>query len=69
MDNQTASDEILELVACDCKNGKCTERCKCDLLQVRCKDICKCKGDCHNEVPESFFISDEDEELEKHIHT
>ena len=28
MDNQNADDEILELVVCDFKKGKCTEQCQ-----------------------------------------
>ena len=59
MDNQAAPDEILELVACDCKKEKCIEQCQCVLLQILCTDVCKCESKCHNEVPESFFIPDE----------
>ena len=59
MDNQAAPDEILELVACDCKKEKCIEQCQCVLLQIPCTDVCKCESKCHNEVPESFFIPDE----------
>ena len=60
MDNQTVPDEILELNVFDCKKEKCTEQCQCVLLHVPCTDICKFKAKCHNEVPESFFISDEE---------
>ena len=60
MDNQPTPDEILELVVCDSKKGKCTEQCQCILLQIPCTDICKCKGECHNEVQESFFISNDE---------
>ena len=59
MDNQTSPEEILELVVCGCKNGKCTEQCQCVLLQISCTDILKHRGKCYNEVPELFFISDE----------
>ena len=58
MNNQTAPDEILELVVCGCKKGKCTEQCQRVFLQIPCTDTCK--GECHNEVPESFFISDDE---------
>ena len=60
MDNQTATDKILELVVCDCKKRKYPEQFQCVLLQVSCIDICKCKGECHNEIPESFVVSDEE---------
>ena len=46
MENQTVPDEILELVACDCKKGKRTEQCQRVLLHVLYTDICKCKGEC-----------------------
>ena len=60
MDNQTAPDEILELVVCGYKKGICIEKCQRVLLQIPCTDTWKCKGECHNEVPESFFISDDE---------
>ena len=56
MGNETAPDEILELVVCDCKKGKCSEQCQYILLKVSCTDICKCKDECHNEVLGWFFI-------------
>ena len=62
MDNQTTPDEILELVVCDSKKEKCTEQYQCVLLQISCTDICKYKGECHNEVQESFFISNDETE-------
>ena len=62
MDYQTACAKVLELVVCDYKKGKCTEQCL-TASSLPCTGICKGKGKCQNEVPESFFISDE--ELEK----
>ena len=34
--------------------------CQCVFQQAPCTDICKCKGECHNKIPELFFISDEE---------
>ena len=61
VDNKTVPNEILESVVCNCRNGKRIKRCQCVLLQVPREDIRKCKGECHNEVPESFFMFDEDD--------
>ena len=44
IDNQTAPEEILEMVVCGWKSRKCAVKCQCVLLQVPCADICKCKG-------------------------
>ena len=67
MDNQTATDKILELVFCDCQKGKYTEQCQCVLLQVSCTGICKCKGKCHNEVPESFLYLMKNLNIKTHV--
>ena len=57
IDNQSAPEEVSELVFCDCKKGNVLSNV---LLQVLCTYIYKCKGECQNEVPASFSISDEE---------
>ena len=44
MDNQAAPDEILELVASDCKKEKCIEQCQCVLLQIPCQMFANAKA-------------------------
>ena len=61
MDNQPAPDEILELVVCNCKRGKCNEECQCIQLQVACTDICKCKSECVNKTEIECEDSDDEE--------
>ena len=67
MDNQTAPDEILELVVCDFKKGKYTEQCRCVLLQIPCTDIWKCKGECQN-VQNCFLYLMTNLNNKKHAH-
>ena len=60
MDNKPASDKILELVFCNCKNSKWVDDCQCVQLKVPCTDICNCKNDCEsNTEDENEFFSDE----------
>ena len=61
IDNKPAPDEIVDLVACNCKISKCVDDCQCVQLEVPCTEICNCKNDCGNNTEdENEFFSDEE---------
>ena len=50
MENQPASESLLELVVCDCRRPECDDNCQRRLLSMECTEACKCAGNCENIV-------------------
>ena len=67
-----APEDIIELVACNCK-GKCIKDwCKCRKNKEACTEFCGCGDECMNsdmDIPENIDAQDEDLDLESGTET
>ena len=62
MENIPASESVLEIMVCECRESACGNTCRCRIVGLECTDLCKCPGSCNIETETNDIESEIDDE-------